>query len=424
MGQSFSVVVFSLFGCSEEIRYSKKKMSKSQPRLRKINEVNTYAVNSIVKYRLPVLRETKGCNFIEYYSFNPATGKLARVRIKLNRIQGKLAMRQYAKDLIARLTEKLLAGWSPFVDESNVSMKEFSQAVAEYKSYILRLYQDGVYREQTYISYASYLNNFETYNSRLKNKAYYVYQLDQPYCVSFLDEIFIVRKNCAQTRNNYLAWMQTFFSWLKGRGYISYNPTESIEKISKRLISKTRKIIPLDLLPKISEWCKQHDPYFLLACYLLYYTMIRPQELCRLRVGDVNLSSSTLTLTEDESKNRKRQTVTLNNKVCHYILELGVLSSPSSDFLFSSRLKPGRIEIDPVNFRHHWDACRKALRFSDSYKFYSLKDTGITELADNRVASINIRDQARHSNLAITDIYTRHGSSAAIPELQHYSGSL
>lgn len=106
------------------------------------------------------------------------------------------------------------------------------------------------------------------------------------------------------------------------------------------------------------------------------------------------------------------QTVTVPRKVMVYGIELGIFSAPGNDFIFSIGLKPGTLPIDPKIFRDHWEKVRKALRLKKEWKFYSLKDTGITEMCDNNMATIAVRDQARHSSLAITDIYTRHNGKA------------
>ena len=131
-----------------------------------------------------------------------------------------------------------------------------------------------------------------------------------------------------------------------------------------------------------------------------------------LTLRNFNLKNCTLTIPGELSKNKKTQTVTLPNKVIQYGIEIGVFTAPADDFIFSYRLKPGREEIDPKHFRDHWDNVRRALRLKKEWKFYSLKDTGITEMCDRKMASIAVRDQARHSSLAITDIYTRHNTSA------------
>ena len=71
---------------------------------------------------------------------------------------------------------------------------------------------------------------------------------------------------------------------------------------------------------------------------------------------------------------------------------------------------PGFEYVNEKKFRDYWiREIRKKLHFPDSYKFYSLKDSGITSLLrDRNIDKLSVRDQARHSNILITDIYTPH----------------
>lgn len=241
---------------------------------------------------------------------------------------------------------------------------------------------------------------------------YYVYQFDRRFCVDFLDYVFIERNNGAQTRNNYLNFLRVFSGFLVEKGYLTSKPTDGITPISKRLYKKERECIPLDVVGKIADYCREKEPDFLFACYLLYYCFIRPVEMTRLKVRHFNLKECTLTIPGELSKNKMTQTVTIPRKVLLYGVERGVFSAPSDYFIFSYRLKPGKTEINPKHFRDHWENVRKALKLKKEWKFYSLKDTGITEMCDRNMASIAVRDQARHSSLAITDIYTRHNAKA------------
>ena len=145
----------------------------------------------------------------------------------------------------------------------------------------------------------------------------------------------------------------------------------------------------------------------------------------RLKIGDSNLKAGTITIPAECSKNKKRQSVTVPKKVLKYILELGIFSEPIQYYIFSDGLRPGRNEIDPKIFRDHWGKLRKPLGLRKEWKFYSLKDTGITEmLKSHKVQTIEVRDQARHSSLSITDIYTDHSEQQMNPDIFNIEGSL
>lgn len=57
------------------------------------------------------------------------------------------------------------------------------------------------------------------------------------------------------------------------------------------------------------------------------------------------------------------------------------------------------------------------------YKFYSLKDTGITAMLRKHDV-LTVRDQARHSSIDITNIYTPQDVRAANEKLKEWEGNL
>lgn len=380
------------------------------------------SIAAIRSFTVPAYHETVGCSFVEFYAFDPERGQMRRKRIKVNRVKGLTNRRSYARGLIKRLTEQLNNGWNPWIAGDVSNLYTFEDALERYESHIQKMNAGGYYRKETYAGYKSYIKILREYIAK-KRPIYYCYQFDRRFCVDFLDYVFIDRNNGAQTHNNYLNFLRVFSGFLVEKSYLTSKPTDGINPINKRLFSKERECIPPAVVGTIADYCKEKEPDFLLACYLLYYCFIRPVEMTRLRVRDFNLKESTVTIPAECSKNKQTQTVTIPKKVLLYAIELGVFSAPVGDFVFSYRLKPGPTEIDPKHFRDHWENVRKALNLRKEWKFYSLKDTGITELLDNNTASIAVRDQARHSSLAITEIYTRHRTRAN-KDLLDIDGSL
>ena len=63
-----------------------------------------------------------------------------------------------------------------------------------------------------------------------------------------------------------------------------------------------------------------------------------------------------------------------------------------------------------------------ALKFPAEWKFYSLKDTGITDQIRAGRDLIEVRDQARHYSLEQTDIYTPIAGKDGNRELRKYEG--
>lgn len=375
----------------------------------------------VKQYTVPVLREGATW-YIEFYAFDPAENKLRRKRIKINRIKSIKKRRAYARDVMKRISQQLSEGWNPWLKKDCNNLFTIQEALNGYEAYIDKMYNSGNYRKLTYVGYKSYIKNLREY---IKDVAtiYYLYQFDKGYITRFLDHIFIERDNGARTRNNYLSWLSVFCGWCVEHNYLQYRPTDGIAYIDKRHIRKSREIIPLPVVKRIYEWVSENDPHFLLACQLLYNCFIRPVEMTRLKIGMINIKESTITIPADASKNHETMVVTLPKKVIMTARDLGIFEHEDSCYIFSNMLRPGRKMIDTVVFRHHWEKVRNALGFTKEYQFYSLKDTGITEMLEKRMASIAVRDQARHSSLAITELYTKHIEKAN-PDVVNWEGSL
>ncbi|MDM8337199.1 integrase, partial [Mediterranea massiliensis] len=66
---------------------------------------------------------------------------------------------------------------------------------------------------------------------------------------------------------------------------------------------------------------------------------------------------------------------------------------------------------------------RAALHWPDTYMFYSLKDSGIRDLA-NSAGIVVARDQARHADISTTNKYLKGSSLTVHEETKHFKGEL
>lgn len=390
----------------------------------RVNGNTSYAqqLAEIKYYTPPVLRETKNGWYVEFYAFDPSIGKPGRKRVKINRIKSVSERRKYAKSLMRRISERLAVGWNPFVN--NVGSEDyltFEEICDKYSLDIEKKFSQGIYREETYVGYKSYLKMMR--NFAHKKPIFYAYQFDRKFCQAFLDHIFVDKGNSAQTHNNYLNFLRVFAGYCLQRSFIVSRVTDGLKPIPKRLYSKFRTVIPSDSVRQMREYLLINDRHFLLSCYLLYYCLIRPVEQTRLKISDVNIQNSTITLRSEASKNHKTQIVTLPKHVLFYMHDLHIFDAPSSDYLFSANLKPGNMPTTTKILRDHWAKMARSLKFDKTWKYYSLKDTGITEMLQQNTTTIAVRDQARHSSLHITELYAAHLKQAN-PELIDYRGAL
>lgn len=381
-------------------------------------------LQEIISYTPPQLYTGKEW-YIGFMAFDPVLGTLHRKKIKLNHIQGLTLRRKYANELIKRLSDKLQKGWNPWIEaENEKSYHTFEEACLHYEKILTALEQKGDIECDTYVSYLSYLRNLKKYNQKQKVPITYIYQFNNEYIREFLEHVYIDRGNTAYTRDNYLAWLRVFASFLVEQQYHSQKPTEGITSLGKRKKKKQRTIIKNEELVRLSEFLNKRNKHYLLACYILYYCFIRPKEMSYIRLEHISLFNKTIFVPAANAKNDQDGVITLPTKVIELMLDLEIFKNPNEYYLFSNDFLPGQNHVDCKKFRDYWlKTVRSNLKFPSEYKFYSLKDSGITNLLrDKAIDRLSIRDQARHSSILITDLYTPHDIQEANVLIEQHKG--
>ena len=192
------------------------------------------------------------------------------------------------------------------------------------------------------------------------------------------------------------------------RNYIKVSPAEKINVLGKnKRAAKNRTVIPSNIMDKVSEYLKLHNKHFLLAAQILYFCMVRPKEMSYIKIGHIDLKRSVIFIPGETAKNYKDAVVTLPASLNSLISEMGIMEYPTDYYLFSDSFRPGAEHTKEKQFSRYWERhVRKDLDLPLTLKFYSLKDTGITDMIRKYNDPIIARDQARHHDLSITNIYT------------------
>lgn len=382
------------------------------------------SLNEILSYTYPKLYSGKE-SYVGFNAFDPATGKMRRKKIKLNHIEKPAERKKYAKALVYRLSVKLENGWNPWIEaENSKAYHTFTDVCDRYRTYLEKMFSDGNLREKTLYGYKSMLRTLMAWNETRKVPITYIYQFDKIFVTDFLDYIYIDKNNSIRTRNNYLTWLGIFDSYLVQHSYLKSKATEGVVNIKRNTYEKDREVIPDHDMERLHNYLADKNKYFMLASYILHYALVRPKEMSWLKLSDFSLAKQTIFINAKISKNKRSAIVTLPAKVIKLMIELKVFDYPGHFYLFSKDFKPGENYHSEKAFRDFWDRnVRKDLKFPKTYKFYSLKDTGITAML-RCCDTLTVRDQARHSSILMTNTYTPQDIKAANELLLNYEGIL
>ena len=364
---------------------------------------STISNTLFLDYRNAELRIRKDW-IIVYYCKNPYDESLERFRIRVPVNKSISERKKVAAKMVCKINDMLADGWTPYKQKTGKLFITLEQAKIEYSTVLQRELKDGSKRPDTVRSYESMLNMFDKYlNSKEKIK--FVEAINKKVIYNYLEWIYS-RGNSPISYNNYLTFTKVFCTYLLNKGYINHNPASTIPR--KKKTDKIRQIIPENLKPKIAEHLQTNNFGFFVMCMCTYYSFIRVTELTKLKLSDVDLQNDVFFIDGSKSKNRISSTVTIPNELKKLLQQYlqGFEKNDSSVYLFDKNFNPGTEVLNSKKIRDTWNKYRTKLKIPDVYKFYSLKDTGITDLLLAGIPAIKVRDQARHHDIKITEMYT------------------
>lgn len=372
--------------------------------------------SEVLSFTYPKLHTGKTW-FVDFTSYDPATGTMKRKKYHLDSIPKITDRRKRAAELIEALLKQLRCGWSPWVNvDDNRGYTLLEDALQKYEASLEKLP-----KLKTRQSYGSKLNVLREYISMQLLPPRYVYQFSASFISEFLDWLYLDRDVSGRTRNNYRGWCSSLAAYFIEREYISSNPVEKIRVVPED--AKKRQPLTSAMLRQLGRYLKEKNPLFYLACMMEYYTMIRPEELSNVRIQDISVREQSVFIPAAVSKNKRDGKVGLNDEIIRLMLDLDLFRHDGDCFIFGDKLRTCRKKASGEIFRRQWLKVRKALKWGDEYQFYSLKDSGIRDLA-NAAGIVIARDQARHTDISTTNKYLQGRDLPVHDETKHFKGEL
>lgn len=354
--------------------------------------------------------------YIYFYCLDPASGKLQRVRIKVNRISNVRERKRAAMRIVASINQRLAMGWNPLAESC-------STAGAALLFDSLDKFLKVKKKEMEPSSYRCYSSFLKTFTQYLEDSGFdrqsFVSSFDHRHALDFLD--FQEQHLGPKTYNNYLAFFRGLFAWMEDKGYCQGNPFDGIPKKPKRLIKKNRRLFSDEEISRLFAYLGDNNREYLAICLLCYGCFARPKEIALLKCRDLDLDNQLLHISAEIAKNDNESRRTIPDELMPVLKGLD-LSDPEL-FLFGDHshwdFRPGRKAVCSRKLAKYWDVVlRPELGFGMDLKFYGLKDTGITNMLNSGVPINLVQKQADHSSVAMTAIYV--GAKAdANGEIRH-----
>ena len=327
----------------------------------------------------------------------------------------------YAKLLRDAVEQALENGYNPFKakqgliddDRDNLSPhKKWTIQMAVL--FFLTKWKDRGLSKNTMIKYERTAKEFVAWLRKIK------LQHDQPDTIrtkhieAYLDERKREGKWTNRGYNNELEFLNTIFIFLKKNDIIRINPCSDIRK--QKTVATKHKFYEENILAKLIDTLKKHDPYLYFACQVVYYLCIRSEkELKLFRVGSIFPERKQVLVRGSDSKTSMDRYIPMPDEMLKVFKERKILEYPTDNYVFSAPHKnkflpdgiPGTVPFGIGFFSKRFAKIRKKLGLSSNYTIFSMRHTRAVHLKMDGAADQDIMAIFGHTDFATTAKYLR-----------------
>lgn len=360
--------------------------------------MSSFLFSKLVNFRPPRLLNNALGWHIEYYILDPVSGKLQRKRFRLNELRNQCTsaaeFKQKANQVLQELTNKLVSGWSP---QGEVQSGRYYKSLFEALQSFLDLKSKEL-RPDTMRTYKGIVKLFKEW---LGHDIVCI-DFGRAHALDFMDYCYNVRKLSSTSYNNYLKVSRVIFSWLLDNLYIKENPFSHIKK--KRTDEKIRVVIPEPVRLQIARYFEERNMGYFFVCSLVFYSLIRPTEVTRLRVRDIDKENGIIYLPDTATKCHRGRFTPIDPAILQRFVA-SIEGRDGAEYVFARSFNPGLAGLKKKQYLVMWERMRDDLHLPVEYQLYSLRDSGIRAKLDSGMDPAIVMHAAGHHNLQETTKY-------------------
>lgn len=334
-----------------------------------------------------------------YYSYlNPQTGKLQRMKNiygKCNSYKTKedrlSVLTQYRKKLLSLLQE----GFNPYHDNPDLYAKRLNtervplcvpetqisvvedpkMTLKEALDLALKLKEKQI-NPKTKSNYQNRIDNLLKWTTAKRPEMQFIDELGKKDVINFLNEE--LHRTSARSRNNFRVDLSSLMQTLEDNEVIALNFVKKIPVLKS--IPERNKTYTAEKQEEIFTHLEKTDPILLLFIKFISYNFLRPIEVCRLKVGDLNLVNNTI---QFKAKNSNFKTKIIPEILLNDLPDLSGMDK--SLFLFTPDKIGGEWSTEISNKRDYFTKRFKSVvkdhfHLGVDYGLYSFRHTFITKL--------------------------------------------
>ncbi|PHS05458.1 MAG: hypothetical protein COA88_12270 [Kordia sp.] len=378
---------------------------------------------NVYPFRKAKLVRSKGNkgDYILYYVWNVEKNGLDRKRMTIPKQYATIEERKaFVKDSIKQLNKILSLGYH--INENKRKLREqqklkLSNKTITKKVYTLREAYSTFIRikktQQLYKRGLAFIQNtlrrFVEWVEKENEGVFFLEELDFHLFQEYLMYLINEKENAPKTYNNTLGVLHHFYSeclkqkWLKGD-----NILDQFTKLSVDYETKNRPYTDKQVIDIKKDVLKQ-DTYLWTVISFIYYSFMRPSELRRLKVGDIDLDKGLIWVKWSISKVKKSEVLPIAKKLKELIITMELSSYEKEGFLLGKDGYPSKQKMGENYMSKHFLKIKKHFGFdkNSDYTLYGFKHTAVVNWYRKEKDIIKIQKMCRHSSVRTTERYLK-----------------
>lgn len=227
----------------------------------------------------------------------------------------------------------------------------------------------------SYHGYSSHINRFEKWLTEKELHNNGISTITKTLVIEYLNSLLKV--SSTRNRNNYRSSISSLFTTLEDNELIKDNFVKKIKNL--KTTPERNKTYTPTMQKDIYDYMQEKDPLLLLFVQFVSYNLLRPIEVCRLRIEDIDIIDKKLYV---KAKNKAVKIKIIPDHLLKEIPDLSELAKKL--YLFTPEKIGGQWQANETNRRDHFSKRFKEVKehfgLGVNYGMYSFRHTFITKL--------------------------------------------
>ncbi len=376
------------------------------PKVKKTVYVNKYVTKKIIiidtnekKYTIPKLSYPKDSNgrpiidkkkpwYVYYFFKHPETNtfdwnKPIIIKAGINRKKSIRERKIFAETVIYEMTKLLEDGFCPYQNVDHIDGPREKMTIIQAIDYALDNKKSEL-KSKSFDDYRQRANAFKTWLHRQNLAFSYPDELTKKHLSSFLNEIN--KKSSNRNTNNYKSAISSLFTKLIKDGHLEKNHWLDIP--FRKTLSRKHKVYTQKQLEELRSYLKKNDPYLYKFMVFMAYTFLRPIEVSRLQIKNIDLENRRIHV---RTKGESSSTVIIIDKLLPIIESFQIKKFKKNDYLFTPKNHPGPYKVKNETqrrdyFTKRFNKVKTALDLSLENTVYGLRHTIATDIYNGFIA--------------------------------------